>query len=101
MVDLVIVAFLFVSLTNVLSHVTAFAELQTDMKEIECDRTGNMPFLSYKDFSMKMLFPNTPADEHPVIKGFEVSVGDDDIGINTVKALKYLWDFCNFKVDNK
>ena len=54
---------------------TAFAELQTDMTEIAREISGNIgiPFMNYRDFCMKMLFPSTVAEEHPVIRGLEVS----------------------------
>ena len=60
---------------SVLVLLTAFAELQTDMTEIAREISGNIgiPFMNYRDFCMKMLFPSTVAEEHPVIRGLEVS----------------------------
>ena len=55
---------------------TAFAELQTDMTELTSDLSGTMgiPFRDYRSFSMRVLFPNTAENEHPVTRSFEVQV---------------------------
>ncbi|GAB6029881.1 Plexin-A2 [Chamberlinius hualienensis] len=45
----------------------AFAELQTEMTDLTSDLTsGGIPFLDYKTYAMKILFPNV--EDHPVLK---------------------------------
>lgn len=54
----------------------AFAELQTDMTEITSDLSSgqtSIPFRDYRSFCMKVLFPNVAEEEHPVVRGVEVS----------------------------
>jgi len=53
----------------------AFAELQTDLNDIqgELSGTGGIPFRSYSSFCMSVLFPGDSPEHHPVIRGFEVS----------------------------
>ena len=57
-----------------MTTLSAFAELQTDMTELTGDLAGTqgIPFRDYRSFCMKVLFPNTPEDEHPVTRRFEV-----------------------------
>ncbi|CAK9300900.1 unnamed protein product [Gordionus sp. m RMFG-2023] len=45
----------------------AFAELQTDMTEItnEFSNVGGIPFLEYREYCMKVLFPNI--SDHPIL----------------------------------
>lgn len=45
----------------------AFAELQTEMTDLTGDLTsGGIPFLDYRTYAMKILFPNT--DDHAVLQ---------------------------------
>ncbi|XP_076331027.1 plexin-A2-like isoform X2 [Tachypleus tridentatus] len=45
----------------------AFAELQTEMTDLTSDMTaGGIPFLDYRTYSMKVLFPNS--EDHPVLR---------------------------------
>lgn len=45
----------------------AFAELQTEITDLTSDLTsGGIPFLDYKAYAMKILFPNI--EDHPVLK---------------------------------
>ncbi|XP_013784646.1 plexin-A2-like [Limulus polyphemus] len=45
----------------------AFAELQTEMTDLTSDVTaGGIPFLDYRAYSMKVLFPNS--EDHPVLR---------------------------------
>jgi hypothetical protein len=48
----------------------AFAELQTDMTELTGDICGpsGIPFREYRNFCMRVLFPNSHEDEHPVTR---------------------------------
>ena len=52
---------------------SAFAELQTDMTRLERDISGRsgIPFLSYRDFAMRMLFPSANVEDHPVVVGLD------------------------------
>lgn len=43
----------------------AFAELQTEMTDLTGDVTGGIPFLDYRTYAMKILFPNI--DDHVVL----------------------------------
>ena len=55
-------------------YFAAFAELQTDMTEITNDLggTAGIPFRDYRSFTMRVLFPNSPEDDHPVTRPMEV-----------------------------
>ncbi|KAF9803702.1 hypothetical protein SFRURICE_012001 [Spodoptera frugiperda] len=44
----------------------AFAELQTEMTDLTGDVTGGIPFLDYRTYAMKILFPNI--DDHAVLQ---------------------------------
>lgn len=44
----------------------AFAELQTEMTDLTGDVTGGIPFLDYRTYAMKILFPNI--DDHVVLQ---------------------------------
>ncbi|UYV82243.1 PlexA [Cordylochernes scorpioides] len=46
----------------------AFAELQTEMTDLTSDLTGTagIPFLDYRTYAMKVLFPNN--EDHPVLR---------------------------------
>lgn len=45
----------------------AFAELQTEMTDLTADLTaGGIPFLDYRTYAMKILFPNT--EDHAVLQ---------------------------------
>lgn len=45
----------------------AFAELQTEMTDVTCDLTGGgIPFLDYRTYAMKILFPNH--EDHVVLQ---------------------------------
>ncbi|KAF6215982.1 hypothetical protein GE061_000319 [Apolygus lucorum] len=45
----------------------AFAELQTEMTDLTADMTaGGIPFLDYRTYAMKILFPNT--EDHAVLQ---------------------------------
>lgn len=47
--------------------VTAFAELQTEMTDLTGDLTsGGIPFLDYRTYAMKILFPNM--EDHAVLQ---------------------------------
>ncbi|XP_067122896.1 plexin-A2-like [Centruroides vittatus] len=49
----------------------AFAELQTEMTDLTSDLTsGGIPFLDYRTYAMKVLFPNF--DNHPVLKEMQL-----------------------------
>lgn len=49
----------------------AFAELQTEMTDLTSDLTaGGIPFLDYRTYTMKVLFPNM--EDHPVLKEMQV-----------------------------
>jgi len=53
----------------------AFAELQTDMTEIVGNISGpsGLPFHSYAGFCVRSFFPGVPANDHAVLRTFEVS----------------------------
>jgi plexin A len=45
----------------------AFAELQTEITDLTNDlNTGGIPFLEYRSYAMKILFPNI--EDHPVLR---------------------------------
>lgn len=45
----------------------AFAELQTEMTDLTGEMTaGGIPFLDYRIYAMKVLFPNV--EDHPVLR---------------------------------
>jgi len=47
--------------------VAAFAELQTEMTDLTGDMTsGGIPFLDYRNYSMKILFPN--GEDHAALQ---------------------------------
>lgn len=49
------------------SSYAAFAELQTEMTDLTGDMTsGGIPFLDYRGYSMKILFPN--GEDHAVLQ---------------------------------
>lgn len=49
----------------------AFAELQTEMTDLTGDiTTGGIPFLDYRIYAMKVLFPNI--EDHPVLREMNV-----------------------------
>lgn len=48
----------------------AFAELQTDMTDLVADMAVGIPFLTYRDYAMQVLFPGHV--NHPVIRELEV-----------------------------
>lgn len=55
-----------------LSFCSAFAELQTEMTDLTSDLTaGGIPFLDYRAYTMKVLFPNV--EDHPVLRDMQVS----------------------------
>lgn len=50
-----------------LLFVSAFAELQTEMTDLTADMTaGGIPFLDYRTYAMKILFPNM--EDHAVLQ---------------------------------
>lgn len=52
-------------------HLSAFAELQTDIHELTSDLDGaGIPFLDYRTYTMRVLFPGI--EEHPVLRDLEV-----------------------------
>lgn len=50
--------------------VPAFAELQTDIHELTSDLVGRIPFLDYRTYTMRVLFPGI--EDHPVLRDLEV-----------------------------
>lgn len=48
----------------------AFAELQTDMTDLVADMAVGIPFLTYRDYAMQVLFPGHV--NHPVVRELEV-----------------------------
>ena len=44
----------------------AFAELQTEMTDLTSDTCLGIPFLEYRAYCMKILFPSQ--DDHPVLQ---------------------------------
>lgn len=49
----------------------AFAELQTEMTDLTSDMTaGGIPFLDYRFYCMKVLFPNS--EDHPVLREMQL-----------------------------
>lgn len=49
----------------------AFAELQTEMTDLTSDLTaGGIPFLEYRAYTMKVLFPNV--EDHPVLRDMQI-----------------------------
>ncbi|XP_064633300.1 plexin-A4-like isoform X2 [Lineus longissimus] len=54
----------------------AFAELQTDMTELTQDMAsiGGIPFLDYRSFCMRVLFPTMDECDHPVCRALEVDL---------------------------
>lgn len=52
----------------------AFAELQTDITEMNSDESGSsgLPFFDYRTYCMKVLFPNASVAEHPVVCKLEI-----------------------------
>lgn len=52
----------------------AFAELQTEVTDLTSDLGGmsGIPFRDYRSFTMRVLFPTVPENDHPVTRPYEV-----------------------------
>ena len=55
--------------------VVAFAELQTEVTDLTSDLGGlsGIPFRDYRSFTMRVLFPSVPENDHPITRPFDVS----------------------------
>ena len=63
----------------------AFAELQTEMTDLTSDLTvGGIPFLDYRMYTMKVLFPNS--EDHPVLREMQI---DPSKRLFIEKGLRY------------
>ncbi|CAG2174047.1 unnamed protein product [Oppiella nova] len=63
----------------------AFAELQTEMTDLTSDLTvGGIPFLDYRMYTMKVLFPNS--EDHPVLRDMQM---DPSKRLFIEKGLRY------------
>lgn len=64
--------------------ISAFAELQTDMTDLTADNNF-VPFLSYRDYVIRVLFPNTI--DPPALRELDVSETANEKLIKTLVIL--------------
>ncbi|XP_013401098.1 plexin-A4-like [Lingula anatina] len=74
----------------------AFAELQTDMTEVTSDLSGvvGIPFVDYRTYCMRVLFPSTDEYDHPVLRDLQYEYGRQD---NLEKGMKLFTQLVNNK----
>lgn len=67
----------------------AFAELQTEMTDLAGEMTaGGIPFIEYRIYCMKVLFPNN--EDHPVLRQMPVDPSKKDILESGIRSFGHL-----------